>query len=389
MSAEILRTEPSLPLVERIAIAATTDLDYLVSSETVFDLPLAEQHALRAHHVRRAFATHLASCARYAAFAQRRRPELPAAELGTIPVIPSSVFKSQRVLSVADSEISKWCKSSGTQGAQSVVGRDRTSLERLLGSIRAGVTLIHEWLEDDLDVIHLGPDRQEAGDIWFMYVMSLIELLYPTRHYVKNGMFDAAGALERIQEMAGRRDRHVAVVGPPFRVLELVEAIERSGIRIAGGADMTVLTAGGWKRFSGQRIERAAFDPRVSAAFGLDSISQVRDAFNQVELNTVFIECSAHRKHVPPWVYAAARDPDRLEVLPPGQVGVLSYLDASATSYPSFLVTDDVGEVAEGTCSCGRIGTTLQVHRRLVTVAQRGCALTLDRGSNPSVLEQR
>jgi long-chain-fatty-acid---luciferin-component ligase len=80
-------------------------------------------------------------------------------------------------------------------------------------------------------------------------------------------------------------------------------------------------------------------------------------------------------------VYPAARDPDRLTVLPPGEVGVMSYLDASATSYPSFIVTEDVGEVSEGSCPCGRAGTTLQVHRRLVTVAQRGCALTLDSGA--------
>jgi len=49
-----------------------------------------------------------------------------------------------------------------------------------------------------------------------MYVMSLIELLYPTRHFVRGGAFEAAGALTRIRELAGKRDRHVAVVGPPF-----------------------------------------------------------------------------------------------------------------------------------------------------------------------------
>ncbi|HET9627215.1 MAG TPA: hypothetical protein VFP84_37905 [Kofleriaceae bacterium] len=380
MTAEVVRAVAAPPVVERIAVAATTDLDHLIAGEAVFATPLAEQHAMRDHHVRRTLAHHLERCAAYAAFAARRQfTDLPA-DLAAIPVIPSSVFKAARVLSVDEAEIAKWCKSSGTQGAQSMIGRDRTSLERLLGSIRAGVTLIQDWLEDDLEVIHLGPDRSEAGDVWFMYVMSLIELLYPTRHFVRGGVFDAAGALDRIRALAGKRDRHVAVVGPPFRVLELIETIERAGQPVPGGTGMTVLTAGGWKRFSGQRIERAAFDPRVCAAFGLASEAQVRDAFNQVELNTVMIECAAHRKHVPPWLYAAARDPDRLTVLPPGQVGVMSYLDASATSYPSFIVTDDVGEVHEGTCACGRAGTTLQIQRRLVSVAQRGCALTLDSG---------
>ena len=382
MTAELARAIAVAPPVERVAVAATTELDHLIADDGALELPIARQHALRDRHVREALRAHLERCPAYAAFAERRGLDREGnGELGAIPLVPSSVFKAGRVLSVPDAEVAKWCKSSGTQGAHSVVGRDRTTLERLLGSIRVGVTLIHAWLEDDLEVIHLGPDRSEAGDTWFLYVMSLIELLYPTRHFVRGGAFDVPGALARVHELVARADRHVAVVGPPFRVLELIEVIERSGARIVGGRGMTVLTAGGWKRFSGKRIERDAFAARARAAFGLDDVSQVRDAFNQVELNTVFIECSAHRKHVPPWVYPAARDPDRLTVLPPGEVGVMSYLDASATSYPSFIVTEDVGEVSEGSCPCGRAGTTLQVHRRLVTVAQRGCALTLDAGA--------
>jgi long-chain-fatty-acid---luciferin-component ligase len=382
MSAEVARAITMSPSVERVAVAVTTDLDHLIADEGVFELPLARQVAIRDRVVRETLRIQLDRCAAYAAFADRRRfvPD-QLGELGMIPLVPSSVFKAAQVLSVPEAEIAKWCKSSGTEGAQSLVGRDRTTLERLLGSIRAGVSLIHAWLEDDLEVIHLGPDRSESGDIWFMYVMSLIELLYPTRHFVRGGEFDVPGALRRVHELIARSERHVAVVGPPFRVLELIEAIEHAGTRIAAGPGMTVLTAGGWKRFSGKRIEREAFDARARAAFGLDDTSQIRDAFNQVELNTVFIECSAHRKHVPPWVYAAARDPDRLTVLPPGQVGVMSYLDASATSYPGFIISEDVGEVSEGVCACGRTGTTLQVQRRLVTVAQRGCALTLDAGA--------
>lgn len=386
MMAEHARVMPGSPPVERIAVAATTDLDHLVASEGVFELPLAEQRELRELHVRRALAAHLDGCARYAAFAARKQLQraMETGDLGQIPVIPTSVFKSERVLSVAPDEISKWCKSSATQGAHSIVGRDRTSMERLLGSIRAGVTLIHDWMEDEFELVHLGPDRQEAGDAWFLYVMSLVELLHPTRHFVRDGVFDVAGAHARVRELVARGDRQVGVIGPPFRVLELITAIEEAGTQVNGGPGVTVLTAGGWKRFSGQRIERDAFEARAVAAFRLADATQVRDAFNQVELNTVFMECVAHRKHVPPWVYAATRDPDRLAVQPVGQVGVLSYLDASATSYPAFIVADDVGEVNEGTCPCGREGTTIQFHRRLVSVAQRGCALTLDSLSKPS-----
>ncbi|NJM90782.1 MAG: long-chain fatty acid--CoA ligase [Myxococcales bacterium] len=369
--------------LQLVQVAATSDLDHLIYREDVFDIPLEEQLALRERFVREALAHHLAGCSDYAAYGARLTPGLDPwrVPLADIPVLPTAVFKGHEVVSVATDEVMKWCLSSGTRGVQSRIGRDRISLERLLGSVRVGLSLIESWLEDDLEVVHLGPDRQEAGDIWFMYVMSLIELIYPTQHYVRGGVLDAEAAISRLVELLQRRDRHIAVVGAPFQIIELAEQIERRRIDVSGGDRVTVFSAGGWKRLSGSQISRASFDAKVMQCFGLLRADQVRDAFNQVELNTVFIECSAHRKHVPPWVYITTRNPDDLKVQPAGTRGVLSYLDASSTSYPAFLVTDDLGIVEEGECPCGRAGVTMRVERRLTRLAERGCALTLDKRS--------
>jgi long-chain-fatty-acid---luciferin-component ligase len=367
--------------VENVVIDATTDLDYLISGEVVFEIPLAEQRDLRERHVRAAFERHADISGRYGDFVRRQlgTTDLGSISLGEIPVIPTSSFKQHSVLSVAPEEISKWCVSSGTRGRQSTVGRDRRSLERLLGSIRAGISLIHSWLEDDVEVIHLGPERKEAGDIWFMYVMSLIELSFPTEHFVRRDHFHASEAIERIAKILKEGKQDIVVVGPPFRVQDLADAIERHQTRLDGGSRLSVVTAGGWKRLSGISVPRPEFDERISRVFGLREPTQIRDAFNQVELNTVFIECSAHRKHVPPWVYATTRDADRLRPQAVGTPGLLSYLDASAISYPAFIVTDDVGRVDEGECPCGRSGVTMTVERRLTRVSARGCALTLDK----------
>jgi long-chain-fatty-acid---luciferin-component ligase len=367
--------------LQRVQVDAMSDLDHLIYREDVFELPFEEQLALRDRHVRETLALHLASCPSYAAYAARINPGLDPwrTPLAEVPVLPTAVFKGQEVISVPSGEVMKWCLSSGTRGLQSRIGRDRASLERLLGSVRAGLSLIESWLEDDLEVVHLGPDRQEAGDIWFMYVMSLIELIYPTHHYVQGGVLNTEAAIARILELLRHRRQHIAIVGAPFQIMELADELERRRLEIPGGSSITVFSAGGWKRLSGVQISRQAFDQKVMQRFGLTQPNQVRDAFNQVELNTVFIECSAHRKHVPPWVYIATRDPEDLRVQPAGTRGVLSYLDASATGYPAFLVTDDLGVVDEGPCPCGRSGVTMRVERRLTRLAERGCALTLDR----------
>lgn len=103
--------------------------------------------------------------------------------------------------------------------------------------------------------------------------------------------------------------------------------------------------------------------------FGLNDISQIRDTFNQVELNTCFFEDDQQRKCVPPWVYARALNPRTLQPLSDGEIGLMSYMDASATSYPAFLITDDLGYVHQPTEEIPY--TRVQIVRRINTRAQK------------------
>lgn len=365
------------------AIEATTELDYLISSDACFELSLDEQRAFRERAVRAAFAWHVEACPVYGRLVRERGID-PARVAGgelaleAVPLIPTSAFKRTDLRSVAAEDVVMLSRSSGTRGPVSTVPRDRTSLERLLGSVRAGASLIHAWDEDEIEMVHLGPDRAEAGEIWFPYVMSLVELLYPTRHRLTGGVFDADAAIADLRSLLDER-AHVGVIGPPFLVAELVQRVAERKETIRAGDRLTVITAGGWKRFTGAQIQRSELEAQVCEALHLRSATQVRDAFNQVELNTVCMECRAHKKHVPAWVHATTREPDGLTALPRGELGLLSFIDASARSYPAFLVTDDVGVVEEGACACGRVGTTVEIHRRLTTRAQRGCALAIER----------
>lgn len=342
-------------------------------------LPIAVQATVRRRLVYEAFERHLRSSPTYRAYAARHgvttasdvsNPEL-------LPVIPTDAFKHQTVLSGEARDVIKWCRSSGTLGSVSTVPRDRASLERLIGSVRVGLQLLDEWQEHELEVLNLGPHRREAGDVWFAYVMSLVEVLYSTTHYVGHGVLDVDRAMLDLEHHLDSVP-HVGVVGPPFFVWALAERIRDRRTRINAGGRLTILTAGGWKRASGQTISRPEFTAGLVDGFGLDRADQVRDAFNQVELNTVFLECAGGAKHVPPWVVAVARDPRDLAPVAHGEVGLLSFLDASAASYPGFIVGDDVGTVQEGPCACGRDAVVIDVIRRVERLEAKGCSLTID-----------
>jgi len=243
--------------------------------------------------------------------------------------------------------------------------------------VRAGAALVSDAYEHELQMLNLGPDKSEAGDVWFPYVMSLIELTYPTKSYLRAERIDWHDLVEDLVQLAARKTL-VAISTPPIFLHELVQFMNNAMRRIDFGDRLTIITAGGWKRHAGASVSRPELENSAAKVFQLAGTHQIRDAFNQVELNTVLFECEAKRKHVPPWVAAFARSPYNLQALPHGSEGLLSFLDASAESYPAFIVGDDLGTVDNAQCACGRPGHTITFKRRVEHRDVRGCALSIN-----------
>lgn len=367
-------------IVEYEVLQAVTPVDRAVFADA-WSLP--DDPGLRFGLVRDAVEWHMKACPQYARFAARsgfspdqlRSP----ADLHRVPQIPTLAFKrGEAVMSCAWEEVAKRCTSSGTLGRRSEVYRDRGTIERLLGSVRWGVELIGDWEDDDVALVNLGPGQREAGDLWFAYVMSLVEMLYPTIHAVQDGKFDPRQALESV-DLLRRQYPIVIVIGPPALMLEVAEAAAATQPDRPVSSQLFAVTAGGWKRGSGAVMDREEFTAALMDGLRLADRRQIRDAFNQVELNTVLLECDAQRKHVTPWLEVIVRDPRTLQPVAPGEPGLISYLDPSATSYPCFIIGDDVGTVNEGPCPCGWHGRTLELHRRVKRDEEWGCALKMDR----------
>lgn len=337
-----------------------------------WDLPLEDQRTLRRRLVLDAFHRHVSSNATYRDYVSRVGATAPDA-LAEVPLLPTSLFKHPRAqLALSPSEGVQRCVSSGTQGSRSVVGRDDDTMELLVGSMATGLGLIGEWYEHELDVVNLGPALDEADDVWFAHVLALVEVLYPTHHAMRAGRVEWDDVARRL-EVSLDAGRNVGIIGPPFLARELAEACGRHG-GIDGGDRVTVVTGGGWKGFHQSRLARDELTERLAKALRLNGDAQVRDAFNQVELNTIVFECDALVKHVPAWLDVTARDPRTLEPLPEGEVGILSFLDPSALSFPCFILGEDVGMVTSGACSCGRTSVYLHVHRRIERAESWGCA---------------
>lgn len=305
-------------------------------------------------------------------------------DYSVIPLLPSFFFKGfeYNLLTVPKENILKYCTSSGTQGSLSLVPRDETTLMYFLSSIASSFPAL---LDLDRTGNHkgivLGPSTQEAGDIWFSYAIACLTLQVTTEACEKNGHFDRVSTVNKIKH-ALSENNDVLVVGPPFRILEICEIIKQIPNFPALTPKSYIISAGGWKNRQNEAIHKNEFIHTVADSFRLDGTSQIRDCFNMVELNTVILECEHHVKHVPPWLEVQARHPKLNEILPSGETGVLAFLDASAVSYPCFILSEDFGAVSEIKCACGREGQVVNISRRMDRIEARGCALKMAIGAN-------
>lgn len=347
------------------------DLDAWISEEDVFKRPPELTIPRRENALRSTVA--------------QLREEIPAFDryctrvgfadtLERLPYVPSALFKTKPELVRAAGVQGIETTSSGTQGSVSRVYRDDLTLMRFFGTITASVRGLLGVEGADTAAYNLGPRIEEVKDLWISYVMSGVSLVHDSDFYVRGGNL----VLDQLlRDLETQGPGQAIIVGPPALVREAaVFAKARGGLHF--GHRMKVVTIGGWKRRDHERISREELNDLVCGAFGLDDDSEVRDAFNMVELNTVVMECARHALHVPPWLYVEALDPRSLDPLPSGQPGVLAYADPTARSFPCFVASDDFGVVDRGVpCQCGVTGDVIRVERRINTMETRGCALKM------------
>ncbi|ATF10304.1 LuxE, long-chain-fatty-acid ligase [Candidatus Enterovibrio altilux] len=335
---------------------------------------LEEQEEIRNRLIKMSFDYHFKNNEHYRAYCLLQNVDENIKSIDDIPVFPTSVFKSLKFHTAKEKDIENWFTSSGTSGIKSYIARDRLSIERLLGSVNYGMKYIGNWFEHQMELINLGPDRFNAANVWFKYVMSLVELLYPTAFTASDAEIDFEGTIKHLERIKCSK-KTTCLIGPPYYIFLLCRYMQKNKVNYKGDDQIYIITGGGWKKNEKESLSREDFNKLLIDTFQLTSVKQIRDTFNQVELNTCFFEDENQQKHVPPWVYARTLDPKTLLPLAKGEVGLMSYMDASSTSYPAFLVTDDIGIVRES--DEHHSGTTVEIIRRLSTRGQKGCALIM------------
>ena len=131
--------------------------------------------------------------------------------------------------------------------------------------------------------------------------------------------------------------------------------------------------SGGWKKLEDVRVDHRTFDNALLSASGPGSA--VVDYYGLVEqMGIVFPLCSHGSRHVPRWADVIVRDSWTLQPLVSGE-GQLQLMNALSFGSPCHSVlTEDMGRLLPGECSCGRKGKRFELLGRVPKAEVRGCA---------------
>ncbi|GGK78273.1 LuxE/PaaK family acyltransferase [Mangrovihabitans endophyticus] len=301
------------------------------------------------------------------------------ADLPKIPMLPVSMFKrpdAHMLLTAPLTDIELEIRSTGTGGVPSVARRDTTTVDRAVVGITSSYRDFFALSKGA--GLFLCPSTAEAPEMGMVKVFNMLNGVFDDHVYlVRDYAFDADEALRYLRSREGEMTRHI--IGPPFLVNRFLRFLELEDIELKLDPESMVITLGGWKRYTGESISRPEFDAKLQRYLGVGA-GRIRDMYGMIESNMLAIECEHHRKHVPPWCYVSIRDVDDPSVeLTPGRTGGIAVLDALNTAYPGFLLSDDIGEVDESGCPCGRTGQTVSFRRRRQGAELGCCAVSIEK----------
>jgi phenylacetate-coenzyme A ligase PaaK-like adenylate-forming protein len=306
-----------------------------------------------------------------------------AASLEEIPYLPVGLFKSHRLVSVADDRIFKTLTSSGTTGQQvsrvyldsETAQRQTVALSRILQHV-------------------LGPDR-------------LPMLVIDTSALLKNRQeFSARGAGVLGMMNFGRqhvyaldegmnlnrdavRDFLARFGGSPFLMFGFTFMVWKYFFQPLGGLGVDLsqgilIHSGGWKKLADEAVDNATFKARLRESTGLHRIYNFYGMVEQV--GSVYMEGEDGLLYPPNFADVVIRDPRTWEPAPDGQPGVIQVLSALPLSYPGHsILTEDLGVVHSVDSGIGgRFGKAFSVIGRVPRSEVRGCS---DTHQEPAVQE--
>ena len=325
--------------------------------------------------------------------------------INKIPQIPAETFKTGMISSIPKNKIKTVVTTSGTSGKPSYLVRDFNSLLRLgtvivnyITNVGAPKVLkeqkrfegkyskILKYALTNFYVSPFLPSPNEASTWFTSAFRSLIPFLkllkIPYDFHLKGFEFNPEKILEAMKEN-NKENKLVFLVGFHYVYNELMKYMDEAGETLELDPDGSnlcfTITAGGWKKLSGEAIDKEEFKKKLVDHFGVYK-PHIVDIYGFGETNSIAVDfCPNGNMHLSPAVIAVTRDTDTLEVQDYGEEGLMSAWDPTMQSFPGFVISDDIVKLTEPfECDgCGVISQTVEFVGRAAKAELRSCGLKM------------
>lgn len=292
-----------------------------------------------------------------------------------VPAVPAAAFKTLELAAAPAREI---FRSSGTTGvARSVHHHPFPDLYR-----RAIDASFPRFCLAGLDrppMLSLIPGREQLPDSSLSFMIDHV-----LERFAGEGSRQAFGP-RRVEVAAARswlgarqRDgRPGLVLATGFALAQLVEGLERMGLRFRLPPGSALFETGGFKGRT-REIERSELLARIEEHLGVPP-SRVVGEYGMTELTSqCYTRAVAEPETADPaafvtpsWVRVRLLDPETLEEAAAGEVGLVAAFDLANVGSAVHLLTEDLGRAAPG-------GEGFHLVGRAAGAELRGCSLAVE-----------
>lgn len=288
-----------------------------------------------------------------------------------IPAVPTDAFKAATLLcGDPDSAIATFRTSGTTAGLERRGTHRFLSLDLYDAALLAGfeANLLPDGAR--LPILSLIPRAVEQPDSSLSHMMSTVVERYGaagSAWLVSPGSGLAAEEAIRRLEEAEREGEAILIAGTSLAFAHLFDAIDSDGRRFQLPPGSRAMDTGGSKGL-GRELSREELLARFRALLGLQE-ERVVNEYGMTEMSSQLYAIGRRAHSGPGWLRTRAMDPETLEPVPDGRVGVLRHWDLANLDSVAVLQTADLGRV-------GPDGVELLGRAR--GAEARGCSIAMD-----------
>ena len=312
----------------------------------------------------------------------RKRDPRDAASVRELLAVPTDAFRLARIAAHPPSEDVALFRTSGTTSG----ARGEHALSTTATYEKAALAWGRWGLFCDVPeaptVIALTPPRARVlGDSSLHFMIQLFgATLARDAHYLQHSsekLVDPADLREACA-VARRAAGSVVVMGASFAFVHLLDALGQEQLPLPAGS--RIMHTGGFKGRS-REVAREELLSRMATTFAIPEHAVIGE-YGMTELSSQLYEgtwraargletpSAQHGVFVaPPWMRVVAVEPDTLEPLPDGEIGILRFEDLANVDSALVVQTAD-----RGRCR----GPTVELLGRLPFATPRGCALAVE-----------